>query len=99
MGNSEVFSSSDALPCVWKMLYGVAFLSVCSELQYVLEDARAKVLLTSPSFAEQMQPLAKAADAHLHIVGQACIDESFPQVRCCSLSCLKPASYSVHAFF
>ncbi|CAL8462060.1 g1591 [Coccomyxa elongata] len=49
------------------------------ELQYILGDAQAKVLLTSPGLAERMQPLAEAANVHLHIVGQASIDESFPQ--------------------
>ncbi|BDA41221.1 Malonate-CoA ligase ACSF3, mitochondrial [Coccomyxa sp. Obi] len=49
------------------------------ELQYVLEDAQAKMLLTSPRLAEQMEPIAKAAGVHVHIMGQASTDESFPQ--------------------
>ncbi len=73
-------------------------MSVCSELQYVLEDAQAKFLLTSPGLAEQMQPLAEAANVHLHTVGQAFIDESCPQVRVAGFLALSRQRFCASAF-
>lgn len=54
-------------------------IAVCREVQYVLEDAKASVLLTTPDLADRMDPIARAAGAHLHVMRQE--DESLPQVN------------------
>lgn len=57
------------------------------ELQYVLEDAQVKVVLTAPEFQAQMQPLAQAVGASLHVMGQELADSHQAWACCHILSC------------
>ncbi|KAK9908661.1 hypothetical protein WJX75_001158 [Coccomyxa subellipsoidea] len=48
------------------------------DIQYVLEDAKASVVLTTPDLADRMKPLTTATGAHLHVIGPES-DDSLPQ--------------------
>jgi hypothetical protein len=72
-------------PVSW-ISYHTSLCIVRRDIQYVLEDAKASVVLTTPDLADRMKPLTTATGAHLHVIGPES-DDSLPQVWHCLTLC------------